>query len=256
MKLKDRAAIVTAVGKEGAMGRGIAAVLAEEGADLVLNSTNPDNVAEACAEIHRAGGKAVGVDGDAGDREVCRQMVQAALSEYGRLDVLVCNAGINAFTNFEETSEEMARRVVDVNFFSTFNLCQEALEPLKKQGGSIVVITSVHAESAYPGSSIYNFTKAGLNHFAATLGLELAPHSIRVNALEPGWVRTPGSTGHLSAEQLDYEEKNTIPVRRLGRPEEIGRAVAFLASDDSSYMTASAMRVDGGLVAAATDEIC
>lgn len=255
MKLKDQVAIVTAVGKEGAMGRGIAAVLREEGADLVLNSTNPANVEAACAQIHRSGGEAVGVPGDAADRGICRQMVETALSEYGRLDVLVCNAGINAFTNFAETSEDAARRVVEVNFFSTFNLCQEALEPLKKQGGSIVVITSVHAESAYPGSSIYNFTKAGLNQFAATLGLELAPYNIRVNALEPGWVRTPGSTSHLSAEQLDLEEKTTIPFRRLGRPEEIGRAVAFLASDEASYMTASMLRVDGGLVAAATDEV-
>ena len=250
MKLKDQAAIVTAVGKEGAMGRGIARVLSEEGADLVLNSSTPANVEDACAEIHRAGGKAVGVAGDASDRDICRQMVQTALSEYGHLDLVVCNAGINAFTFFEETSEDTARRVVDVNFFSAFNLCQEALEPLKKQGGNIVVITSVHAESAYPGSSIYNFTKAGLNQFAATLGLELAPHGIRVNALEPGWVRTPGSTGHVTAEELVFQEKNTIPVRRLGRPEEIGRAVAFLASDEASYVTASMLRVDGGLIAA------
>jgi glucose 1-dehydrogenase len=151
---------------------------------------------------------------------------------------------------FEKTTEETARRVVDVNFFGAFNLCQEALEPLKKQGGSIVMITSVHAESAYPGSSIYNFTKAGLNHFAATLGGELARYRIRVNALEPGWIGTPGSTEGFAPEDMARAEKNRIPWGRLGDAEEIGKVVAFLCSDDAEYMTASAVRVDGGLIAA------
>ena len=136
------------------------------------------------------------------------------------------------------------------NFFGTFNLCQEALPALKERGGSIVVITSVHAESAYAGSSIYNFTKAGLNQFAATLGLELAKHKIRVNALEPGWIQTPGSTGGMNAEEIAKAEKARIPWGRMGQAEDIGKAVAFLASDDADYMTASTIRVDGGLIAA------
>lgn len=250
MKLKDRVAIITAAGKAGSMGRGIARVLAEEGARLIVNSSTPDNVESACKELRSQGATVEGVPGDAGDRAVCRQMVSRAQEAYGRLDILVCNAGINASSDFEETTEARARQVVDVNFFGTFNLCQEALPALKERGGSIVVITSVHAESAYPGSSIYNFTKAGLNQFAATLGLELAKHRIRVNALEPGWVQTPGSTGGMTAEQIEYHEKNTIPWGRMGRPEDIGRAVAFLASDDADYMTASTIRVDGGLIAA------
>jgi len=169
----------------------------------------------------------------------------------GRLDVVVCNAGVNAFTSFEETSEEAARKVVDVNFFGTFNLCQLALPALKERGGNIVVITSVHAESAYPNSSIYNFTKAGLNHFAATLGLELAPFKIRVNAIEPGWIQTPGSTGEMSPEAIEEVEKNRIPWGRVGWAEDIGKAVAFLASDDADYVTSAVLRVDGGLIAAA-----
>ena len=250
MKLQDRVAIVTAAGKEGSMGRGIARVLAAEGARLVLNSSTPANVEAACAEVRAAGGTAEGVAGDAGDRGVCRAMVDKAMAAYGRLDILVCNAGINPFTEFEKTTEARAREVVDVNFFGTYNLCQEALGPLKVRGCSIVVITSVHAESAYAGSSIYNFTKAGLNHFAATLGLELAKHKIRVNAVEPGWVETPGSTGGMSAEEIAHHEKNTIPWGRMGQPEDIARAVLFLASDDADYITASMVRVDGGLIAA------
>ncbi|MBD04419.1 MAG: short-chain dehydrogenase [Gemmatimonadetes bacterium] len=252
MKLADRVAIVTAAGKKNAMGRGIARCLAAEGARLVLNSSTPANLDEAVEEVRAAGGTAVGVAGDAGSREVCRQMVEAAMSEYGRVDILVCNAGINAFTNFEELTEDRARQVVDVNFFGTFNLCQEALEPLKVNGGSIIVITSVHAESAYAGSSVYNFTKAGLNQFAATLGIELAPHRIRVNALEPGWMRTPGSTVGVSDEKIAAAEKTRIPWGRMGTAEDIGKAVLFLASDDADYMTASTMRVDGGLIAAET----
>ena len=250
MKLTDRVAIITAAGKKGAMGRGIARVLVEEGAHVVLNSSTAANVEAACEEVRAQGGRAVGVAGSAGSRDVCRELVQKAMAEFGRVDIVVCNAGINAFSDFEGTSEERAREVVDVNFFGAFNLCQEALEPLKTGGGSIVVITSVHAESAYAGSSIYNFTKAGLNQFAATLGLELAKYKIRVNALEPGWVQTPGSTGDMTAEEIAHAEKNTIPWGRMGQPEDIGRAVAFLASDDADYVTASVMRVDGGLIAA------
>jgi glucose 1-dehydrogenase len=250
MRLQDRVAIVTAVGERTGMGRGIARTLAREGADLVLNSTNPRNVEAAVAEIRALGRRAVGVPGDASSRESCQRMVAAAF-ELGRLDIVVCNAGVNTFTAFEQTSEAAARRVVDVNFFGTFNLCQLALPALKERGGSIVIITSVHAESAYPNSSIYNFTKAGLNHFAATLGLELARYKIRVNAIEPGWVQTPGSAGDLTEEQLAQVERRLIPWGRVGQAEDIGRAVAFLASDDADYVTSAVLRVDGGLVASA-----
>jgi glucose 1-dehydrogenase len=251
--LLDRVAIVTAVGKKTGMGRGIARVLAGEGADLVLNSSTPGNAEEACREVEALGRRAVAVPGDAANRSVCQRLVDAAVERFGRLDVLVCNAGVNAFTLFEQTTEEAARRVVDVNFFGTYNLCQVALPAMKTRGGSIVVITSVHAESAYPRSSVYNFTKAGLNQFAATLGLELAPYRIRVNALEPGWVATPGSTGGLDQEGLAAAGR-TIPWGRMGQPEDIGRAVAFLASDEADYVTASVMRVDGGMVAAASSD--
>lgn len=250
MRLEGRVAIVTAVGKGTGMGRGIARVLAGEGADVVVNSATPQNVEEAAAEICSLGRRAVGVTGDASSRAVCQQMVDAAVGQLGRLDVLVCNAGINAFTAFESTTEEAARRVVEVNFFGTFNLCQVALPALKVRGGSIVVITSVHAESAYPNSSIYNFTKAGLNHFAASLGVELARHRIRVNAIEPGWVLTPGSTGDMPAEDIARVERTLIPWGRVGHAEDIGRAVAFLASDEADYVTSAMLRVDGGLIAA------
>jgi glucose 1-dehydrogenase len=250
MRLEDRVAIVTAVGKQNGMGRGIARVLAGEGADLVLNSASEASVQGAVEEIQSMGRRAVGVAGDAASRATCEQLVEAAVGELGRLDILVCNAGVNTSCAFEETSEEAARRCVDVNFFGTFNLCQAALPAMKERGGSIVMITSVHAESAYPNSSIYNFTKAGLNHFSSTLGIELARYGIRVNALEPGWVQTPGSTGEFTDEQLEDMARTLIPAGRLGQAEDIGRAVAFLASDDADYVTSAMLRVDGGLIAA------
>ena len=254
MKLADKVAVVTAVGQHRGMGRGIAKVLAQEGARLVLNSSTPENVDEAVLEIRELGAQAVGVAGDAADRDTCQRLVDAALEHFGRLDVVVCNAGINPSTSFEQTTEEAARRTVQVNFFGTFNLCQVACEPMKAKGGSIVIITSVHAESAYPNSSIYNFTKAGLNQFAATLGIELARYRIRVNALEPGWVQTPVSTGNMSPEAIAAVERRLIPWGRVGQAEDIGRAVAFLASDEADYITASSLRVDGGLIAAASHD--
>lgn len=250
MRLENRVAIVTAVGKQNGMGRGIARVLAGEGADLVLNSASPKSVEDAVAEIRSLGRRAVGVPGDAAERGICDQLAAAAIQQLGRLDILICNAGINTFTAFAETTEEAARRCVEVNFFGTFNLCQAALPAMKERGGSIVMITSVHAESAYPRSSIYNFTKAGLNHFAATLGVELARYRIRVNAVEPGWVQTPGSTGDLDAQELARVERDLIPWGRVGQAEDIGRACAFLASDDADYVTSAMLRVDGGLIAA------
>ena len=99
------------------------------------------------------------------------------------------------------------------------------------------------------GKAIYNFTKAGLNHFSSTLGIELAPYGIRVNALEPGWVETPGSTGDMDEEQL-REARDLIPWGRVGQAEDIGKAVAFLVSDDADYVTSAMLRVDGGLIAA------
>ena len=251
MRLKNKVGLITSVGRERGIGRGIARVFAGEGADIVLNSATQTSVDGACQEIRGLGRRAVGIAGDAASRETCERLVEAAVAEYGKLDVVVCNAGTNPRKSLEETSEEEARRTVEVNFFGTFHLCQLACSAMKESGGSIVIITSVHAESAYRNSSIYNFTKAGLNHFAASLGMEWTKHKIRVNALEPGWIQTPGSTGEMTPDEIDRAENEVIPWGRMGQAEDIGNAVAFLASDDADYVTASCMRVDGGLIAAA-----
>ncbi len=176
MRLKNKVGLITSVGKERGIGRGIARVFAGEGADLVLNSASQTSVDEACQEIRGLGRRAVGIAGDAASRETCERLVEAAVAEYGKLDVVVCNAATNPRKSLEETTEEEARRTVEVNFFGTFHLCQLACGVMKEGGGSIIIITSVHAESAYRNSSIYSFTKAGLNHFAASLGMEWTKH--------------------------------------------------------------------------------
>ena len=252
MRLENKVALITSVGQERGIGRGIARVFASEGADMVLNSSRQSSVDGACKEVQTLGRKAVGLAGDAANRDVCQGLVELAKSEYGQLDVVVCNAGANPRKPLEETSVEEAMRTIEVNFFGTFHLCQLACKAMKERGGSIVIITSVHAESAYRNSSIYNFTKAGLNHFAASLGMEWTRYKIRVNALEPGWIQTPGSTGQMTDSEIDRAEKTVIPWGRMGQAEDIGHAVAFLASDEADYVTASCMRVDGGLIAAAS----
>ena len=248
MPLKGKVALIT--GAANGIGRATALELAARGADIaILDLAAPAQAAGLIEEIEKRGRRVLYVHGDVGDRTVAEETVAQTVDRLGRLDILVNNAGYNVRKPLLELEVKEVERVWSVILWGAFHYTQLAALQMVKQGhgGSIVMISSVHAYRPYPNASAYNGAKAAINHMAATWALELAQHRIRVNAIEPGWIDTPGERKTFS-EEVIHERGHALPFGRLGEPEEIARAVRFLVSDDASYMTGSVMRVDGGFV--------
>src|SRR5579885_1436968 len=201
------------------------------------------------AANEKLGRRALYEPGDVGDRASVEQAIERTVTQFGRLDILVNNAGVSVRKPLLELEIADVETVWRVILWGAFHCSQLAARQMVKQGGggNIVMISSVHASRHYPNATAYNGAKAAVNHMAATWARELAPHGIRVNAIEPGWIDTPGEHKAFSEETI-REEGKKLPFGRLGRPEEIARAVRFLVSDDGSYVTGSVLRVDGGFV--------
>ena len=170
-----------------------------------------------------------------------------AVRRMGRIDILLNNAGKGKREVFLEMDVKDVERVFSVVFWGGFHYGQLAAREMVRQGagGSIIFISSVHAYRPYPHASGYNAAKAAVEHLAGTMAVELAPHKIRVNWIEPGWIETPGEHEHFGPKVIS-EEGAKLMWGRIGQPEEIAKGVLFLASDDSSYMTGSCLRIDGG----------
>ncbi|MFN7921872.1 MAG: SDR family oxidoreductase [Bryobacteraceae bacterium] len=240
-------AIVT--GAARGIGRACALELAKRGSDLVLADIRlADDTARA---VEALGRQAIALECDVADRDACARVVEQAVARFGRVDILLNNAAFGERCAFIDASEATARRTMEVIFWGTFHLTQFAARQMVKQGegGAIVSISSVHASRPYANASLYNAAKAAVNHFTASIANELASHRIRVNAVEPGWIDTPGEREKFGDKFVD-EGGAALPWGRLGQPEEIGRVVAFLASSDASYITGTVVRSDGGYVLA------
>jgi glucose 1-dehydrogenase len=247
MRLADRVALVT--GASRGIGRGCAVELAREGADVVVNyRSHPDEAEEVAREIRGMGRRAMAYGADVGDRTAVDGMVATALAEFGRIDILVNNAAYSIRKPFVEYTEAEFAEVLQVAMWSVFHCSQAVARHMiaRGGGGKILVISSIHAFIPFPNSSPYNTAKAGINHMAFTLAGELAPHRINVNVIEPGWTDTPGERRYFTEEQLRTAGQQ-LPWGRLGRSEEIGKAAAFLCSDDADYITGASLRVDGGV---------
>ncbi len=245
MKLAGRAALVT--GASRGIGRGCALELAREGADVVVNyRSHPEEAEAVVAEIREMGRRAMAFGADVGDRGAVDRMVDAAVAEFGRLDILINNAASSIRKPFLEYSEEEFAAVLQVALWSVFHCSQAAGRHMAARGGGkILVISSIHAFIPFPNSSPYNTAKAGINHMVYSIAGELAPHRINVNVIEPGWTDTPGERRYYTEEELRAGGAK-LPWGRLGRPEEIGKAAVFLCSDDAEYITGACLRVDGG----------
>jgi glucose 1-dehydrogenase len=247
MKLANRVALVT--GASRGIGRGCALELARAGADVLVNyRTHPDEAEAVVAEIRAMGRRALAHGADVGSRPEVDRMVAAALSEFGRIDILVNNAAYSIRKPFLDYTEDEFAEVMRVAFWSVVHCTQAVGRHMVARGGGgkIIVISSVHAFLPFPNSSPYNAAKAGINHLAYSLAGELAPHHINVNVIEPGWTDTPGERRYYSEEELKTAGQK-LPWGRLAQPEEIGKAAAFLASDDADYITGASLRVDGGI---------
>jgi glucose 1-dehydrogenase len=247
--LTGKTMVVT--GGNSGIGEAIVLAAAGEGANLVIDYVaNPDETAAVISKIEGMGAKAVGVKADVSKLDDLHAMIKTATDAFGRLDVLVNNAGIETRTNILDTTEEQFERVMDINLKSAFFGTQFAAKQFIEQGGGGVVIniSSVHEEWPMPGNVAYCVSKGGVRMLTRTAGVELGPHNVRVVNLGPGAVDTPINTSTLADPAKAKALDAAIPLGRVASPEEIADVVVFLASDKAGYMTSTSVFVDGGIM--------
>ncbi|MEM0078768.1 MAG: SDR family NAD(P)-dependent oxidoreductase [Nitrososphaerota archaeon] len=242
-KLQNRVAIVTGAGQ--GIGKAIALALAKEGAKVVVSDIT-DLIFDVAKEIEALGSEALPIKCDVTNPNDVNKMVKTTLEKFNRIDILVNNAGIYPFKPFIEMSEGEWDKVLNVNLKGVFN-CTKAVVPkmVEQRYGKIINISSIAgAVVGFPQLAHYSASKAGIIGFTRALALELAPYGINVNAVAPGPIETPG-TKILGKETLESFIK-TIPLGRMGKPEDVANLVVFLASDDSSFITGQYIVCDGG----------
>jgi glucose 1-dehydrogenase len=249
MNLKGKTAIVT--GGNSGIGMAIAIELAAQGANLVIDYVTHPEAAEALEQkLHSLGECAIGVQADVSKVADLQKLIAAAVSAFGRVDIMVNNAGVETRTSILDTTEEQYDRVIEINLKSAFFGTQLAAQQMIKQGGGgrIINITSVHEDWPMPGNTAYCLSKGGMRMLTRTAGVELAPHNILVVGVGPGAVATPINTSTLNNPELLKKLDAAIPMGRMAQPEEIASVVAFLASDAASYITATTIFADGGIM--------
>ena len=244
-KLDGKIALIT--GGTSGIGAATAKRFQSEGAKVIVTGSNPKTLEAARHELS-------GIDvmsSDAGDAAATKVLIDQVQSRYGRIDVLFVNAGIAKFSPSADVDEAFFDAQFDINVKGAYFVIKHAA-PVMSDGGSIILTSSVSGVLGGGGQTVYGATKAAIRSFGRTFAAELAPRRIRVNTISPGPIATPifGKTG-LTAEQLaGFTESlmTTIPLKRVGQPEEIAAAALFFASDESSYTTGAELFVDGGMV--------
>ena len=261
LQLKGKVALVT--GGARGIGRGIAETLAREGAHLAVNYlTHAGAAGETVRRIREAGGRAFPAQGDVGQYAEAERMVQAVLKEFGRIDILVNNAGIVTRQKILDIPLEEWDRVVHTNLYGCFHCSRLVGRHMVERGGGgkIISISSIHSHVAKASLGAYCATKAAINMFSKQLAVELAPHRINVNVVASGTIITEINLPLYQSTKPDDIEKRQAVLRRvpwgeIGKPEDIGRAVAFLASDAARYITGAVVDVDGGYFAEGTPRL-
>ena len=244
MKLKDKVALIT--GASRGMGRATALLFAKEGAKIIVNYNKSEKKAsEVVEDIKKAGSDAIAVKCDVSKEEEVKSMVNQSIDKFGRIDILVNNAGIVSDVPFAEKTLEQWKRTLDVNLIGVFLCSKYVSEQMLKQGdGRIVNIASTNGIDAFsPEAMDYDASKAGVIIMTRGLASELAP-KIRVNCVAPGWVDTEMNKD--LPKDFIKEEKEKIYLKRFADPEEIAKTTLFLVSDDSSFITGSIFKIDGG----------
>ena len=248
MRLTDKIVLVT--GSSQGIGRTIAVRFAQEGADVVINyNRTPGGAQEALAEVEAAGRRGLVVQADLAKTADVKRLVATAIEHFGRLDVLVNNAGIETHAPFWEVTEEDYDRVLNVNLKGVFFATQAMVQHLKRTNrpGKIINVSSVHEELPFPNFAAYCASKGGLKMLTRNLAVELGPLGITINSIAPGAIETPINTKLLNDPKKLNALLAQIPLSRLGKPYDVAGIAVFLASSDADYVTGSTYYVDGGL---------
>jgi len=248
-QLDQKVAIIT--GSDSGIGRGIALTLAKEGATVVVNYAHAKDKAQEVQQlIEKDGGKAIVIQADVSQYQQAMSLIQQTVEHFGRLDIMVNNAGMEIHSPFVDVTEEQFDKVISVDLKGAFFCAQAAAREMikRKIPGRIINISSVHEDLPMPQNVPYCCAKGGMRMLMRTICLELAPYNITVNNIGPGAIRTP-----IDADVEANPEKmkallSEIPLHRMGQPDEVGKLALYLASDAASYVTGSTYFIDGGLM--------
>ena len=257
-KNNGRVAVVT--GSSKGIGKAIATEFANAGYSVVLNARNEVELKQAAEDISKSikdSRKVVSISGDISQEPVCISLIEGTVKQFGRIDVLVNNAGIGGVSKkIHELTEKEWDEVIDINLKGTFLCTREAVKNMMKSGSniqgnvnnySIINISSVHEQIPQPESAPYAASKGGMEMLTKTVALELADSGIRVNGIAPGAIATDMNKEVLENQEKKEKKEQRIPVRRIGQPEEIAKVALFLASENASYIAGTTIYVDGGL---------
>ncbi len=253
--LAGQKALVT--GANSGIGKAVALALGTAGADVVVNYVAAEDQAEAvAAEIRRSGGNALAIRADVSRESDVERMFERMLAEFGTIDILINNAGLQRDAAFHEMTLAEWNTVIGVNLTGQFLCARAAVREFRRRGvveavsraaGKIICMSSVHEVIPWAGHVNYAASKGGVMMLMKSLAQELAAERIRVNSIAPGAIRTPINTAAWSTPEAYEALLRLIPYKRIGEPEDIGRAAVWLASDDSDYMTGATLFVDGGM---------
>ncbi len=241
---------VLITGASSGIGKAIALEMGRQGASVAVNYLgNPDAARQVVQAIEQQSAKAIAIPADVAKAEDVARMVSDTVAQFGGIDVLVNNAGIERESHFLEKPIEEWDRVIAVNLRGPFLCTQTAAREMAKRGkGTIINISSVHEDLPFPGYAAYCASKGGLRMLCRDLALELAQHHINVVNVAPGAINTPINRRTLSDPEKRLALQREIPLGRVGEPEEVARLVCYLASDDASYITGTTIVIDGGLM--------
>jgi len=244
--LQGKVAVVTGASK--GIGAGIAKALGAAGASVVVNYASDKQGAEkAVADIKAKGGKAVAVQGDVSKTEDVKHLFQETTKAFGKLDVLVNNAGVFKFAPLEQVTAEEYQRQFGINVLGPLQATREALPLFGPEGGSVINISSIVSRMGIPGSAVYAGTKGALDTITQVLASELGPRKIRVNSINPGMVESEGThTAGFIGSDFQKNIEAQAPLGRIGQPEDVAKVAVFLASDDSAWLTGERISASGG----------
>ena len=254
--LKGQKALVT--GANSGIGKNVAIALGHAGADVVVNYVSgPDTAEEVVDEIkRRCGVEAMAIQADVADEEQVQAMFRTMYQAFGTVDILVNNAGLQQDASFDEMTLAQWNKVINVNLTGQFLCAREAVREFKRRGvvpavscaaGKIICMSSVHDVIPWAGHVNYTASKGGVTMMMKSIAQEMAAWRIRVNAISPGAIRTPINTDAWSTPEAYAELMKLVPYKRIGEPDDIGRAAVWLASDHADYVNGTSLYVDGGM---------